>query len=309
MAIVLAVLTYMGYIFVVLMYSLKLKKYLSLPLHLRAEVYPEIPGAPGRAEEKSIYESTDWWLKPHGPNNWARRIWFLFSDYFLLREYFARNKGYWIFLYPWHIGFITIITFHICAFFSALLSLLGVPVAYGSPSVLGNIIYLLTLVIGAISFIAGLFGSIGMLIKRLIDRELRMWATPQNYFTYVFLLAVFLSGFWSWYFFDPTFSGYTQFWKGLLTFRPVDVELATGLHIFLFAMLLFYLPFTRSLHYITRIFGFLLIRWDDKPNVQGGALEKKIEELLSLPVRWNGPHIQPGRTWREVASDTVHRNK
>ncbi len=53
----LAVITYFGYIFIITMYTLKIKKYLNLPVHLRSEVYPEIPGAQG-SREKSQYESS-----------------------------------------------------------------------------------------------------------------------------------------------------------------------------------------------------------------------------------------------------------
>jgi len=306
MRILLAIATYFGYIFIILMYSIKLIKYLRLPLHLRSEVYPIIPGDQ-TSKERSYYEDLDWWTRPRR-HNLIQRVWFLFSDYFLLREYFHRDKSYWFFLYPWHIGFITIITFHIFCFFGALASLHGLPVTYGSPSIFGNVIYSLTLATGVVSFVSGLFGSIGILIKRLTDKDLRNYATPQNYITYILLLAVFLSGLYSWYF-DPMFSVYRSFWKGLITFRPIDVEPPTASHILLFALLLIYLPFTRSLHYITRLFGFLLIRWDDKPNLRGSILEKKVEEMLNLQINWNGPHVKPGSTWREVASESLLREK
>jgi len=306
MRIVLAIATYFGYIFIIVMYSVKLVKYLNLPMHLRTEVYPVIPGDQ-TSKERSRYEDLDWWTRPRRPHL-VRRIWFLFSDYFILREYFRRDRSYWLFLYPWHIGFILIITFHILCFFGALVSLLGIPVTHGSSSIFGNVIYDLTLATGVVSFILGLFGSVGILIKRLIDKDLRNYATPQNYFTYILLLAVFLSGLYSWYF-DPAFSVYRSFWMGLITSRPIDVEPATAFHILLFALLLIYLPFTRSLHYITRIFAFLFIRWDDKPNLRGSMLEKEIEEMVRLKVDWRGPHIKPGRTWKELASEVVVREK
>ena len=306
MRILLAIATYFGYIFIILMYSIKLIKYLRLPLHLRSEVYPVIPGDQ-TSRERSYYEDLDWWTRPRR-HHLLQRVWFLFSDYFLLREYFRRDKSYWFFLYPWHIGFIIIITFHIFCFFGALASLLGILVTYGSPSILGNVIYGLTLATGVVSFVSGLFGSIGILIKRLIDKDLRNYATPQNYFTYLLLIAVFLSGLYSWYF-DPMFSVYRNFWRGLITFKPIGVESATACHILLFAFLLIYLPFTRSLHYITRLFGFLLIRWDDKPNLRGSMLEKKVEEMLNLKIGWNGPHIKPHSTWKELASEAIVQEK
>ena len=187
---------------------------------------PRDPGAQG-SREKSQYENLDWWTIPHGKNR-LRRFWFLFNDYFLLAEYFRRNRGYWYFLYPWHIGFITIISFHILSFFGAVALLLGIPVISGSPSVIGNALYSFSLIMGVMSFSAGLFGSIGMLITRLTRSDLRDYATPQNYFTYIFLLAVFLSGLCAWLTADPNFFEYREFWKGLITFKPIDVKFASG---------------------------------------------------------------------------------
>jgi nitrate reductase gamma subunit len=148
-----------------------------------------------------------------------------------------------------------------------------------------------------------------MLITRLTRRDLRDYATPQNYFTYIFLLAVFLSGLYAWVSVDPKFMEYREFWKGLITLEPIDVESASGVHILLFALLLIYLPFTRSLHYVTRLFGFLLIRWDDVPNTKGSLLEKRIKEMLDQKVDWKGPHIKTGSTWSQLASESMSQDK
>jgi hypothetical protein len=120
---------------------------------------------------------------------------------------------------------------------------------------------------------------------------------------------VFLSGLLSWIFADPTFSKYRGFWKGLIVFNPIDVEAVVAVHILLFAFLLIYLPFTRSLHYITRLFGFLLIRWDDEPNLRGSLLEREVEEALKQKLNWRGPHIQSGSTWRDVALEGAPRGR
>ena len=117
----------------------------------------------------------------------------------------------------------------------------------------------MVLLVGLVSFISGVLGSIGIMIKRLVDDDLRAYATPQNYFTYLFCLVVFLSGLYSWAFVDPTFSEYRHFWVGLMTRNP-SRRSGAALHIFLFDLFLICLPFTRSMHYITRIFAFFLIR-------------------------------------------------
>jgi len=38
-------------------------------------------------------------------------------------------------------------------------------------------------------------------------------------------------------------------------------------------------------------------------------LEKKVEEMLNLKIGWNGPHIKPHSTWKELASEAIVQEK
>lgn len=270
------------------MYTVKIVKYLRLPVHLRWDLYPVIH------EERykyggSYFEDIEWWTKAR-QKRFLRGLIYLLKEYLYLGEYFKRHKSYWLVLYPWHIGFILIITFHILCFLGAIAEVIGV-----------NIFYYLTIVIGVVSFTTGVFGSIGLIIKRLTDKDLKTYASPLTYFNYIFTLAVFLSGLYAWYFVDPTFSEYREFWKGLITFHFTGIEPAGEVHIIIFALFLIYLPYTRSMHYISRLFAFFLIRWDDEPNTKGSELEKKLQEQLKWKVTWSAPHIKSGKTWGENA--------
>ena len=69
----------------------------------------------------------------------------------------------------------------------------------------------------------------------------------------------------------------------------------------LFSLFLIYLPFTRSTHYITKLFAFFKVRWDDAPNLKGSQIEKRVREALKQPVSWSASHIQSGKSWGEVA--------
>ncbi len=295
MPVFLVVITYVGYIFVITMYTVKAVKYLRLPRHLRWELYPVMH------EERyryggSYFEETDWISRTRKKGR-LRSIIFLLQEYFSMSEYFKRQKTYWLVLYPWHIGFILIITFHILTFFAAAIELAGMPVSGDSPFVTGRLFYYAVLLIGLVSFASGLIGSIGVMIRRVADEDLRLYATPQNYFTYLFCVAVFASGLYAWYAVDPTFSEYREFWMGLITLHPVAVAGASALHILLFDLFLIYLPFTRSMHYITRLFAFLLIRWDDEPNLRGSKLEAELLQQLGQKVTWAAPHIKSGQSW------------
>jgi len=308
MSVFLVVLTYFAYVFIIAMYSVKLIKIARMPLHLRWELYPVIH-EPKSKYGSSYYEDIAQWKKSHR-RALRKGILFLLKENFKFSEYFERNPGYWFVLFPWHIGFILIVAFHILCFFGALVMVAGIPVSAESTAILGRIFYFVILLTGVISFITGFLGSIGLLVKRLTDRDLKVFATPQNYFNYFFTLVVFISGLYSWYFVDPTFSQYREFWKGLVTLSPASVEYATAAHIVLFALFLIYLPFTRSLHYITKFFAYLWVRWDDRPNSRGSKIERNIEEMLNKPVSWSAPHIQSGRTWAEIVSEKIsHEEK
>jgi nitrate reductase gamma subunit len=294
---VLGILTYFAYFFIVFMYTMKSVKYVRLPIHLRWELYP-VMHKPRHRHGGSRMEELDGHSRVR-QGGLMRSILYLLKEYVSLSEYFKRQKGYWSVIYPWHVGFILIITFHILAFFGALILIAGVPVAADSPAVGGRIFYFVMLFCGVVSFAAGLVGSIGVLIRRVVDSNLRDYAAPQQYFTYLFCLAVFGSGLYSWWFVDPTLSEYRQFWVGLVTLHPVTVAPASAFHITLFDLFLIYLPFTRSMHYVTRVFAFFLIRWDDRPNTRGGKVEHELLAQFGRRVSWSAPHVKEGGTWAE----------
>ena len=301
MSALLAILTYFAYVFIVTMYAVKAVKIARMPVHLRWELYPVIHETK-RQYGASYYEDLERWAK-HRHQTVLRGVLFLLKENLCFGEYFHRNRGYWLVLLPWHLGFILIITFHVLCFGGALAQASGVSVSAESIGV-GGMLYFLILLTGVASFVSGSLGSVGLFIKRVCDKDLRAFATPQNYFNYLFTLMVFASGLYAWYFVDPTLFEYRKFWTGLVTLSPARVESPAAIHIILFALFLIYLPFTRSLHYITKFFSYFWVRWDDQPNWRGSKSERRLEEWLNQPVSWSAPHIPPGRTWAEIASDS-----
>jgi nitrate reductase gamma subunit len=303
MAVILAVLTYMAYVFIVFMDTRKTIQYARMPPHLRWDLYPVMHesqcGYGG-----SYYEDPEWWTRPRKRNS-IKSILFLLKDNFYLGEYFHQNRGYWCVLFPWHIGFLLIITFNALCFFAALTMIVGLSVSPESSNTLGRILYYSTLFTGVGSFMTGSFGSVGMILKKLSSRELRAYASPINYFNYLFLLALFMSGFCAWYLVDPMFSEYREFWKGLVTLSPKDVKPAWAIHIILFGLVKLYLPFTRSMHYIARFFAFLRVQWDDRPNLRGSKIEKNVQKWLDQPINWSAPHIQTEKKWTDLATGST----
>jgi nitrate reductase gamma subunit len=294
------VLTYVAYVFIVAMYTIKARAWLKMPPHIRWDLYPVIH------EEHyqyggSYYEQPEWWKKPQPRHPW-RSLFYALKDNFYMGEYFKRNRFYWFVLLPWHFGFIFIITFHIICFFAACAIVGGINISAASVQLAGQIFYYLLLTTGGIAFIGGTFGCIGMPLLRILDRGLRTYATPFNFFNYAFFFLVYASGLYSWIVLDPTLAEYRTYWMGLITLTPPHLHPMTVLHIILFDLFLIYLPFTRSLHYITRIFALYFIRWDDEPNLRGSKLETQISGLLAQKISWEGKHIPSGATWAEAAT-------
>lgn len=293
--------TYASYLFIVIAYTVKVVKIARMPLHLRWELYP-IAHEKNYKYGGSYLEEMEWWNKPRQKNS-LRGILFKVRDYFTFPGYFSRNRSYWLGLYPWHIGFYLIVSFHIMSFLGAVFIVTtGINISADSLNVAGRVIYYLTLVCASGSFILGSLGSIILLAKRLTDRGLRAYASASNYFNYVFFLIVFLSGLFAWLLTDPTLSAYRDFWQSLITFKYAPVEPFAYTHILLFSFFLIYLPFTRSTHYITKIFAFFGVLWDDMPNLKGKVFERQIKEALKKQVSWSAPHIQSGKSWGEVAT-------
>lgn len=294
------VLTYFSYIFIIAVYTWRTIKYARMPVHLRWELYP-LPREKGKEYGGSYFEEINWWQKPR-ERNLMRDIIFMIKDYLYFMQYYSRNRSYWFSLYPLHVGFYLIVGFHILAFFGGLSLLLGIPITSASPNPIGLILYFVMLIAGVGSFTIGAVGSIALLIKRATDRDLKLFTPAQYYFNYLFFLVVFLTGLYAWYFTDPTFTDYREFWKSLITLKPVHIAPSEALHITLFSLFLIYLPFTRAMHYITKFFAFFSIRWDDQPNVRGSELEKKIGVLVNQKVTWSAPHIGSGKTWVEAVT-------
>ena len=288
-----------SYLYIAATYTYRVMKYMRMPAHLRWELYP-LP----HDEGKSYLEETDWSTKERN-KNLLKDILFIVKDYLTFFQYFKLNRAYWVVLYMWHVGFYLIVTFHGLVAIGAIAMIAEVEISAESSNVGVLILYYLTLVVGVAGFGLGCLGSIGVMKKRLADRDLNLFASLKNYFSYVFYFFVFLSGLIAWAVYDPTFAVYREFYSGVFTFDVVPVDPALVAHAVLFAMFLFYMPSTQAMHYATKFFAYFAVRWNDAPNLRGSKVEKKLQALLGQTVTWSAPHIQTGKTWVEVATSDV----
>jgi len=299
---VLLILTIFSYVFVVAAYSVKVRKYFLMPRNVRWEIYPVATEGGEKAKYGgSYFEDLEFWTKPRHKNTTAG-VWELVKKYLTMWGYFRRVRSYWFAVYPWHMGFLLIVLFDGLILLDAILmKTINLDVSVGAANLGGQFLYYMTLVVGLVSFTLGCIGSIGLLIKRIFDEGLREYASPQNYFNYVFFLTMFATGWVAWIV-DPTFAGLREFFVGVISLEGVEVSAAEYSHILLFALFLFYLPFTRSTHYITKIFAFFKIRWDDEPHFGSPDADQKLAEVLSWRISWSAPHIQTGQSWGETVT-------
>ena len=301
--IVLLLLVWASYLYIGGTYTYRAYKYVRMPVHLRWELYP-VPHE-GQEHGGSYFEEPEWWTKPR-KRNIVRDIIFIVKDYLFFMQYFQLNRGYWSVLYVWHLGFYLIVLFHgLVAMGGLAMISSGVDISADSANAGFKFLYYLTLVTGVVGFGLGCLGSIGVMIKRLVDPDLNLYASAKNYFSYVFYFAVFLSGLVAWAAFDTSFALYRDFYHAVFTFSDVEVDAALVSHAVLFAAFLFYMPSTQAMHYLTKFFAFFAVRWNDSPNMRGSKVEKKIEELLGQNVAWSAPHIQTGKNWVEIATNPI----
>lgn len=161
----------------------------------------------------------------------------------------------------------------------------------------------LRIMLGIISFAAGIIGNIGLMFYRINNRDLRLYTPLLTFIGYCVSIGISLIGFILLATSDLHFSGYVAFFVGMIQFKPTEISGLLGVFIFLNALHLIYLPFTPGFHYITRAFAFFGVQWDTRPNMKGGAMEKAISQVLKKRITWSAPHIKAGQTWEEATKD------
>jgi hypothetical protein len=84
--------------------------------------------------------------------------------------------------------------------------------------------------------------------------------------------------------------------------RPPEVSSVLGVQMAVASLFLFYLPFTRMIHFFSKYFTYHQVRWDDRPVVAGSRLERRLRRALDFGVDWSAEHLSTGKTWAEIAT-------
>lgn len=276
--------------------------YARTPLHLRWELYP-LPHehAYRAAYGGSYFETQEWWNQPQVTNRrgeWrvmAEEIIFLKS----LREF---NRRLWLPSFLFHFGLYLAVAAVGCAALTAAWEFSSAGAQFAG----------IAHAVSAIAKFAGITGGLliaagacWLLAHRTADPALRNSTHAGDIFNLLFFVAVcalLIAGYLLRAPGSATFGGCV---RGMVHFdRAVRIGPLFGAGLILASMLVAYIPFTHMAHFIAKYFTWHAVRWDDRRNDRGSAIESKIPAALAYRPTWSAAHMGADgkRTWTEIAT-------
>ena len=142
-------------------------KIMSLPIHLRWELYP-VAHEKGRAHYGGSYlEESNWWTKPRESSK-AGELKVMIPEILLLAGVWEHNKSHWARTFPFHFGLYLLAGTVALLILGGILSAVGMNVA-ADGNVIGQALYHLTYIVGFAGFGIGLLGALGLLLRRALN--------------------------------------------------------------------------------------------------------------------------------------------
>jgi nitrate reductase gamma subunit len=274
-----------------------------LPLHLRWELAP-IPHEKGKGRYGGSYlEEYEWWTKPLHRSHVSPII-YMVREILLLRGVWQHNRGLWPLSFSLHMGIYLTAGIFLLLVANGVLSIVPSP-----PQILDSSLRFAS-VFALGGYVFGGIGSVGLVVKRVVDSSLRPFSTISRYSNLLFLAAVFVSGGYSWIGSGDPMPAMSRFVKGLITLDSgMNVPFPLSLHIVISLLFVLYLPMTDMMHFVAKFFTFHRIRWNDDPRDQ--KMEKELKVLLAQPVTWLAPHVGADgeRDWTDVVTARMSDEK
>jgi len=239
-------------------------RYARQPVHLRWEIYP-VPQ--GKLAELRV----------------------MVPEILFLKGLWQFNRRMWAVSYPFHLG----------------LYLITCAAAMGVVSPFAAVLHPVCRAAGIAGLVLVLLGATGLLVKRLANRELRIYTTAADLFNLLFFAAtsvLLLAG----YLLRPAGApGPLGILRGALAFDTTvkpPALLTAGL--VAAALLVAYIPMTHIAHFIAKYFTYHAVRWDERANVPGSSIERKMAEYLMYRPTWAARHVGAtgARTWADIAT-------
>jgi nitrate reductase gamma subunit len=280
------------------------------PIHLRWELYPVAHDVKRFKYGGSFLEESDWYTK-HTQKSMMGELRVMLPEIFFLKGVWEYNRGLWFWSFMFHVGLYLL---------SALIGLLilggiiiGGQIYYGPEtlSLIGKIIYNLSYAMLWVGCIAGIIGSLGLIIKRASNREMSASSSFGSYFNLIFIGAIFVTGL-IFLLSGNAVDTLLKFYYTLITFKTMP-QFGTAFTVYaaVSGAFILYLPFTHMTHFFMKYFTYHKVRWEDEPNFRGSKMEKKIQKQLSYPVTWAAKHINADgkKNWVDIATEEVKKDE
>ena len=187
----LSLLSYLCLAVFILASVLRVYKQLTLPVHLRWELYPVKHETGARAEYGGSYmEESNWWEKERHSSlfNEAK---YMIPEILLLRGVFEENRKLWWISFPFHFGLYMMIGTLGFILIGASSMMGGAKIGPESGGV-SLFLYYLTILTGFVGLTLGTLGTAGLFLRRLSDPEMKRYSSFADYFNLVFLLLFFV---------------------------------------------------------------------------------------------------------------------
>jgi nitrate reductase gamma subunit len=262
----------------------RLIKYARAPQHVRWELYP-VAHEPRRAHGGSYLEEKDWWTKPR-KTSLIGEVGAMASEIFVLKGVWEFNRPVWWGSMPFHWGLYLMI-------------LATVGLAAAALGLLPTALWAPVAAVGAVGGALLAIGAAYLIVLRSSDRRLKPYTSPLDRINLLLLLVlgalsvatVVVTG-------AETVVGAVGSW---LRLQPVEVPAVLAAQMFVAALFLLYMPYTRMIHFVSKYFTYHKVRWDDAPMTAGSPADRRLKEALAFGVSWSAEHVG-GPTWLDVAT-------
>jgi len=292
-----------------------LYRQLTLPVHVRWELYPIQHERGARAAYGGSYlEELNWWEKKQ-EKSLFNEFRYMLPEILFLRGLWKENRMLWWVSFPFHFGlYLMIATFGLLLLHALVILRSDDPAA--SSGIVQSLLDGLIVITGWTGLILGSIGGLGLLYRRMTDPELHNYSSVSDYFNLLFFLLFFLSGLVS-LVGDPLLEGAKGYAFGLMTgglplngYAPGQ-SLSGGAAIVSVSLLAAYIPLTHMSHMFMKYFLYHNVKWDDAPNRRGGRIEAAVMENLKLKPTWQAKHIETDgrKSWSELASSSPKEMK
>jgi nitrate reductase gamma subunit len=268
---------------------------LRMPVHLRWELAP-IPHKKVKQESGSTHLKQYTFSERKRLKSLFAIAVFMAKEIFLFKSVWKNNRTLWPFSLAMHLGIYMVIISVVLHFINAMLLITG-----GSIAVV-DAFRAVTAITALAGYILGTLGAIGLILKRTLDANLRVFGSLTVYFRLTFLAAIFISGVIAWFYTGDFALTMSIFTRDVFTLNSaITPNISLTVHLIISLLFLVYLPFTDMTHFITKYFTYHAVRWNDEPI--DGKMAAGLNGLKAQTSTWSAAHTDSGKTWEEIATE------